>query len=85
MEFDDVTPMVQNIIIMDSEGKRIAVKYYSDEWCGFLPDGTWCSRVQERSLEHARGGAGVQLVRKQTSRRSYLQRSTGASNEAWKV
>ena len=33
MDFDDVTPMIQNIIIMDSEGKRIAVKYYGDEWC----------------------------------------------------
>lgn len=30
MNFDDVSPMVENIIILDSEGKRIAVKYYGD-------------------------------------------------------
>lgn len=49
MEFDDVTPMVQNIIMMDSEGKRIAVKYYSDEWCGFLPDGARVFRSDRSS------------------------------------
>jgi hypothetical protein len=32
MDFDDVTPMIQNVVIMDAEGKRICVKYYSDEW-----------------------------------------------------
>ena len=26
------TPLVKNIILLDSEGKRVAVKYYSDEW-----------------------------------------------------
>ncbi|TYJ31591.1 hypothetical protein E1A91_A06G210100v1 [Gossypium mustelinum] len=25
-------PAVKNILILDSEGKRVAVKYYSDEW-----------------------------------------------------
>jgi hypothetical protein len=33
MDIADVTPLVQNILIIDSEGKRIAVKYYNDEWC----------------------------------------------------
>jgi hypothetical protein len=27
-----LTPMIQNVIVMDSEGKRIAVKYYNDDW-----------------------------------------------------
>ena len=26
------TPLVKNIILLDSEGKRVAVKYFSDEW-----------------------------------------------------
>mmetsp|Transcript_19061 Transcript_19061/g.22784 ORF Transcript_19061/g.22784 Transcript_19061/m.22784 type:complete len:179 (-) Transcript_19061:376-912(-) len=25
-------PLIKNILILDSEGKRIAVKYYSDDW-----------------------------------------------------
>eukprot|EP00244_Chara_vulgaris_P010228 TRINITY_DN4629_c0_g1_i2.p1 TRINITY_DN4629_c0_g1~~TRINITY_DN4629_c0_g1_i2.p1 ORF type:complete len:185 (+),score=30.28 TRINITY_DN4629_c0_g1_i2:228-782(+) len=25
-------PLVKNILLLDSEGKRVAVKYYSDEW-----------------------------------------------------
>ncbi|KAK6284362.1 AP complex [Theobroma cacao] len=28
----DSCPAVKNILILDSEGKRVAVKYYSDEW-----------------------------------------------------
>jgi hypothetical protein len=30
MNFEDVTPLVESILILDSEGKRIAVKYYGD-------------------------------------------------------
>ena len=30
--FDPTCPIVKNLILMDSEGKRIAVKYYSSEW-----------------------------------------------------
>jgi hypothetical protein len=30
---DPTIPRVLNVLIMDSEGKRIAVKYYSPEWC----------------------------------------------------
>lgn len=25
-------PTVRNILLLDSEGKRVAVKYYSDDW-----------------------------------------------------
>ncbi|XP_058005057.1 coatomer subunit zeta-2-like isoform X2 [Hevea brasiliensis] len=28
----DACPMVKNILLLDSEGKRVAVKYYSDDW-----------------------------------------------------
>ncbi|KAI6690167.1 coatomer subunit zeta-3-like [Syzygium oleosum] len=28
----DLCPLVKNILLLDSEGKRVAVKYYSDDW-----------------------------------------------------
>lgn len=40
MDLDDLTPIIQNVVVMDSEGKRIAVKYYNDEWCA---DDPFCS------------------------------------------
>ncbi|CAN1837078.1 Coatomer subunit zeta-2, partial [Linum perenne] len=30
--FRDACPTVKNILLLDSEGKRVAVKYYSDDW-----------------------------------------------------
>lgn len=30
---DSTIPVVKNLLLLDSEGKRIAVKYYSSEWC----------------------------------------------------
>jgi len=26
------TPLIKNVLLLDSEGKRVAVKYYSDDW-----------------------------------------------------
>lgn len=28
----ETCPSVKNILLLDSEGKRVAVKYYSDDW-----------------------------------------------------
>ncbi|KAI3737715.1 hypothetical protein L2E82_27726 [Cichorium intybus] len=28
----DVCPIIKNILLLDSEGRRVAVKYYTDEW-----------------------------------------------------
>ncbi|XP_050230732.1 coatomer subunit zeta-2-like [Mercurialis annua] len=28
----DACPTIKNILLLDSEGKRVAVKYYSDDW-----------------------------------------------------
>lgn len=28
----DTCPSIKNILLLDSEGKRVAVKYFSDEW-----------------------------------------------------
>ncbi|KAL1204463.1 Coatomer subunit zeta-3 [Cardamine amara subsp. amara] len=29
---NDSCPLIKNILLLDSEGKRVAVKYYSDDW-----------------------------------------------------
>lgn len=30
--FQEACPSVKNIFLLDSEGKRVAIKYYSDDW-----------------------------------------------------
>lgn len=30
--FDSTVPLVKNLLLMDSEGKRIAVKYYDEDY-----------------------------------------------------
>ncbi|KZV15864.1 coatomer subunit zeta-1-like [Dorcoceras hygrometricum] len=30
--FADLCPSIKNILLLDSEGKRVAVKYYTDDW-----------------------------------------------------
>lgn len=35
MEVDPTVPVVKNMLLLDSEGKRIAVKYYAPEWYFF--------------------------------------------------
>lgn len=32
MELQENCPSVKNLLLLDSEGKRVAVKYYSDDW-----------------------------------------------------
>ena len=32
MEVDPTVPVVKNMLLLDSEGKRIAVKHYAAEW-----------------------------------------------------
>lgn len=82
MDFDDVTPMVQNIVIMDSDGKRIAVKYYNDEWYRSSQSTAVCPLVRERSRKHSWVAAGAQSPPKPTSRKNYLRKLIVASNEA---
>ena len=32
MDVDPTVPVVKSMLLLDSEGKRIAVKYYAPEW-----------------------------------------------------
>jgi hypothetical protein len=29
---DTLVPLVSNLLLLDAEGKRVAVKYYNDTW-----------------------------------------------------
>ena len=51
MAVDPTIPKVKNMLLLDSEGKRIAVKYYAPEWCG--PNGVAC-RLGGGALGHPR-------------------------------
>lgn len=31
---DPTLPFVKNMVLLDSDGKRVAVNYYSQDWCG---------------------------------------------------
>lgn len=48
---DSTIPVVKNLLLLDSEGKRIAVKYYSPEWCarraggGHHPQRRWPASI----------------------------------------
>lgn len=49
MAFSDPTcPIVKNLVLLDSEGKRIAVKYYSNEW--YVPVSARAARSQSACL-----------------------------------
>ena len=37
-EVDATAILVKNVIVLDSEGKRIVVKYFSSEWCNAAMD-----------------------------------------------
>jgi len=51
---DPTIPRVLNVLIMDSEGKRITVKYYSPEWCVVLS-------TQKEGEEPEGGGSSSSL------------------------
>lgn len=54
-------PLIKNLLLLDAEGRRIAVKYYSEEWC--VESSTW-ERVWNMPLDAGRERAGgVQLSR----------------------
>lgn len=32
LRYTGILPPIKNILVLDSEGKRVSVKYYSDDW-----------------------------------------------------
>lgn len=45
---DSCMPLVKNLLLLDAEGKRVAVKYFGDTWCAGAR-GRWPSRRRVRS------------------------------------
>jgi hypothetical protein len=84
MDIEDVTPLVQNVLIIDSEGKRIAVKYYNDEWCGFAVSG-WpcvCFSMLLHDLTLLSLCTGKPSLHKRHTRKMCSAKSIAASNAA---
>lgn len=59
---DPTIPRVLNVLIMDSEGKRIAVKYYSPEWASVAAQANFEKLVWSKTMRtNARGEAEVTM------------------------
>lgn len=59
---DPTIPRVLNVLIMDSEGKRIAVKYYSPEWASVSAQANFEKLVWSKTARtNARGEAEVTM------------------------
>ena len=54
---DPTCPVIKNLLLLDAEGKRIAVKYYTPEWCvrptvfGDMAIGASCCVCGEEQLQ----------------------------------
>ena len=56
------SPFVKNILLLDSEGKRIAVKYYDEEWASLSQQLAFEKSVfQKTQRANARGEAEIIL------------------------
>jgi len=59
---EESSPFVKNILLLDSEGKRIAVKYYDDEWASLSQQLAFEKSVfQKTQRANARGEAEIIL------------------------
>lgn len=57
---DPTCPVVKNMLLLDSEGKRIAVKYYSPEWSNVVQQAAYEKSVfAKTSRTNARGEAEI--------------------------
>ncbi|GBF91367.1 hypothetical protein Rsub_04107 [Raphidocelis subcapitata] len=60
MALDPTCPKVKNLLLLDSEGKRIAVKYYSPEWSTVNSQANYEKSVWGKtSRTNARGEAEI--------------------------
>ena len=56
MEVDSTVPVVQNMLLLDSEGKRIAVKYFDQQWAAIAQQSNYEKSVfSKTSRTNARG------------------------------
>ncbi|GAB4815430.1 hypothetical protein N2152v2_002476 [Parachlorella kessleri] len=60
LSVDPTCPLVKNLLLLDSEGKRIAVKYYSPEWSNVHQQANYEKSVfNKTSRTNARGEAEI--------------------------
>ena len=61
MDVDPTVPVVKSMLLLDSEGKRIAVKYYAPEWYVHIratsPSGTCLKAFSTCSLHACSPGS----------------------------
>ena len=38
---ETLLPLVKNLLLLDAEGKRVAVKYFDETWCADLGGARW--------------------------------------------
>ena len=68
MDVDSTVPVVKSMLLLDSEGKRIAVKYYAPEWYAFHQSNT--NFPPGRMLQTFFGCLLLACLTRQLSRRS---------------
>ncbi|DBA76231.1 hypothetical protein WJX77_004063 [Trebouxia sp. C0004] len=62
MEVDPTMPVIQNMLLLDSEGKRIAVKYFDQQWATIAQQSNFEKSVfSKTSRTNARGEAEVTM------------------------
>lgn len=74
---DPTCPIVKNMILLDSEGKRIAVKYYSQEWYAAVAQASLCTMLQFIGITIKHRLAGPQSLLSRTLRRACGTRQAG--------
>ena len=66
---DTLVPLVSNLLLLDAEGKRVAVKYYNDTWCVRFQVLRWPGRPLTVFPCPCLHGAGPTWLRSRRSRR----------------
>ncbi|KAK9823143.1 hypothetical protein WJX72_000575 [[Myrmecia] bisecta] len=62
MDVDPTVPVVKNLLLLDSEGKRIAVKYFAPEWSTVAAQANFEKSVfSKTSRTNARGEAEITM------------------------
>lgn len=62
MDVDPTVPVVKNLLLLDSEGKRIAVKYFSKDWPNVTAQANYEKSVfAKTSRTNARGEAEITI------------------------
>ena len=82
---DPTVPTVKSLLLLDSDGKRIAVKYFSSEWCAERPRGLPLVKARSQTgclWPHAAAAAGRRWRRRPAMRSQSSRRPAGPTRVA---